>query len=288
MRRILRLLLPVFALALLIPVTVSATAAEDTTPPVWKKLPTNSMPVGAELWPAGSWDDECTYIQMPVTVTWRATDPESGIDHYGYGLEDDETSVGNLGLVTNATLWSYVEDDVCGGGGSDQEFYAFNGAGLWAHANWRANALSVVQDDGGWWPVGSAEQPGGPALSYRKSWSTSTCKCWSDRTTQKTSKRRASVAVTVPASYGGTHGLGIVMAKGPNRGKAAIRVDGVKVATIDTYSPTKVNRTVVWRQALTSGSHTVKVVNRATPGRPRIDIDAFVLLDKKTSTPLPN
>lgn len=79
-----------------------------------------------------------------------------------------------------------------------------------------------------------------------------------------------------PANWG----LAVVMAKGPNRGQAAVFVDGVKVATANTYSATSVNRTVVWRQTLSSAPHSLRVVNLATAGHPRIDVDAFVAVAK--------
>ena len=62
------------------------------------------------------------------------------------------------------------------------------------------------------------------------------------------------------------------MAKGPDRGQAQVWLDGRKVATINTYSATKANRTVVWRANLAPGSHTIRVVNLATAGHPHIDM----------------
>jgi hypothetical protein len=68
----------------------------------------------------------------------------------------------------------------------------------------------------------------------------------------------------------------LMMATGPARGRADIYLDGVRRATIDTYAPTNGNRVYVWDSgSLSKGSHVIKVVNRATPGRPRIDINAM-------------
>ena len=71
------------------------------------------------------------------------------------------------------------------------------------------------------------------------------------------------------------------MAKAPDRGKAAIFVDANVNHSVDTYSANKVNRTVVWRQAVPVDAQTMRVVNLATSGRTRIDVDAFVLLQKQ-------
>ena len=71
--------------------------------------------------------------------------------------------------------------------------------------------------------------------------------------------------------------VGLVMSKGPGRGRADITVDGAKVATIDTYAATTQNRIIVWTRDLGSGSHTVQIKNLATSGHPRIDLDAVLV-----------
>lgn len=75
------------------------------------------------------------------------------------------------------------------------------------------------------------------------------------------------------------------MAKGPDRGSFAVYVDGAKVATVNTNSATKVNATVVWRQTVTSGNHSLRIVNLASRGHPRIDFDAIVTVPKATVGP---
>lgn len=252
---------------------VYTTIPVDSTPPVWTKLPTNAMNLGATLDPAILGD--CDSYNMPVTVSWAASDPQSGIHHYAFGLEAGPYD-GQAQTETSTVRTAWVDDAACGGGGNDQEFYAFNRAGLYSDdAYWPDSVLTVFQDDGtmeGWTdPI---------PMTYQGSWSTSACNCWSGGTTQWTRQSAASVQLAVPDSYGGAYGIGLLMAKGPDRGKAAVFVDNVKVATVDTYSATKSNRTVVWRQALAAGPHTVRVVNLATPGRPRIDVDAVVLMRK--------
>ena len=71
--------------------------------------------------------------------------------------------------------------------------------------------------------------------------------------------------------------VALVMAKGPARGKAAIYFDGGYVTTVDTYASVNTNRVVMWDKGLTgTANHTIKVVNLATSGRPRIDVDAYI------------
>jgi hypothetical protein len=68
------------------------------------------------------------------------------------------------------------------------------------------------------------------------------------------------------------------METAPDRGKAQILVDGDVVATVDTYAPSPEHRVLVWVGSIdTTRESTVSIVNLATPGRPRIDVDAFVV-----------
>lgn len=49
----------------------------------------------------------------------------------------------------------------------------------------------------------------------------------------------------------------------------------VKKVTVDTYSKTAINRTIVYQVALPgTATRTAKIVNLATAGHPRIDLDA--------------
>ncbi len=60
-------------------------------------------------------------------------------------------------------------------------------------------------------------------------------------------------------------------------GKAAVYIDGRRRATVDTFDSARAHRQIVWETGLSSGTHTIKVVNLATPGHPRIDIDGVVI-----------
>ena len=89
-----------------------------------------------------------------------------------------------------------------------------------------------------------------------------------------TSTYKTSLSTVVTGD--GKH-VALVMAKGPARGKASLYFDGSYVKTIDTYAATNINRVVMWDKELNgTSSHTIKIVNQATSGRPRIDIDAYV------------
>jgi hypothetical protein len=64
----------------------------------------------------------------------------------------------------------------------------------------------------------------------------------------------------------------------PTRGKVDLAVDGTPVGTVDLYSSTTRNRRVVWSHTFsTSAMHTVTLTVQGTPGRPRVDVDAFLV-----------
>jgi hypothetical protein len=64
-----------------------------------------------------------------------------------------------------------------------------------------------------------------------------------------------------------------------NRGVADVYIDGVFVQSIDLFSSTTKPRiTVFTRSFASSAAHTIQIRVKATAGRPRVDVDAFVFL----------
>jgi beta-N-acetylhexosaminidase len=75
------------------------------------------------------------------------------------------------------------------------------------------------------------------------------------------------------------YGVSWVAYRGPDRGSAAIYLDGVYYATVNLYSAYYYAKQIVYAANWGgNGTHTIKIVNLATPGHPRIDVDAFVRL----------
>jgi hypothetical protein len=58
-----------------------------------------------------------------------------------------------------------------------------------------------------------------------------------------------------------------------------VYINGVYQTTVSTHLTTaSQNAVIVWQRTFTSvGSRTLKIVNLATSGHPRIDVDAFVV-----------
>jgi hypothetical protein len=60
-------------------------------------------------------------------------------------------------------------------------------------------------------------------------------------------------------------------------GSAKVYVDGVLKATINTHSSSKLNRVIAYTfEWASNGDHTLKIVNVATSGHPRISVDGFL------------
>ncbi len=163
----------------------------------------------------------------------------------------------------------------CGGGSQEQI-----GWRVTAHDNAGHSAskeigyrLAIVR----WDNANGVQDPIADTWSFSAGWQPSTCLCADGGTQNNTVVAGRSGTYTTRA-VAGQH-LGLMMATGPGRGKASISVDGKPGAVVDTFSPTNANRVYLWDSgALTAGTHTVRVVNQATPGRPRIDVNAMSVL----------
>jgi hypothetical protein len=168
--------------------------------------------------------------------------------------------------------WTDYEDDQ--GGGSNElyaiEVTARNGAGESTVVV--AAGMDVTQEDGtnarDWAPViGTVKTKG--------IWQDSNCNCFLAGKTIKTNKKGNWVEFTVTVEAGQI--VAVVMPMAPNRGEARIKLDGVNRGAVDTHSEVKQNRVVMWQTPpLAEGTHTIRVINLATEGHPRIDVDAFM------------
>jgi hypothetical protein len=77
--------------------------------------------------------------------------------------------------------------------------------------------------------------------------------------------------------------VGWVAHKGPDRGKAEVWVDSIKVKTVDLYATTELPRKVAYSTLLASSSpHTLEIkvmgLKRTASSGKRVDVDAFVVL----------
>ena len=110
------------------------------------------------------------------------------------------------------------------------------------------------------------------AIAYSGSWSTvSSPLYWGGA-----ARRSGTAGARATLSFTG-RSVAWVARTGPNRGVATVYVNGTKVDTIDLYAPAYGNQRVVWaRNWSSSAARTVTIRVAGSPGRPLVDIDAFV------------
>jgi hypothetical protein len=117
-------------------------------------------------------------------------------------------------------------------------------------------------------------QDGTTLARYGGTWSTLASPTASNGKLHVTTQAGASVEFRTTA-----RAIGIVARKRPGNGRAKVYVDGAYVQTIDLSRATAQSRVVVFNRSWpTNGVHTVKLVAVGTPGRPRVEIDAFAIL----------
>lgn len=270
--------LAVVGLALLVGVPAANGSAgdrrADTTPPTVLLAPYARPLVGAQVFTAYYEDDPqaLEYWQLDHVLTWQASDP-SGIcgqtvtwQSYEYlGSDDDPVLGGAVDTFSvpptarravvpnlNAANWGRVPDRFL--------VRVTDCAGNTATSNIALSELGTREDTD-------------PAITYRGSWRVGHFPGFSGGTTHNTTAQGASARLT----FTGSGPVALVMEKAADRGKADVFVDGVKKATVDTHADTTQHRVVVWQGIYMSGTHTLRVVNRATPGHPRIDLDTLLL-----------
>jgi hypothetical protein len=249
----------------------SAQAAPDTTGPTLSVIPTSSYVVGrvtadtvseADPEQNGLWFADSGAYRV---FRWTATDP-SGICRYTVDEEHSAEGWSEEATVTSthSTTGKYI-------------YYADEFPHSDSLSAIRVNAYDCANN------VTSATRTPDGAHVYRdygptvpSGWARTSCSCAIGDSMVRTSTKNASVSTVVNGRGTNMH-VALVMAKGPARGKAAIYFDGAYQATVDTYAAANTNRVVMWDKRLAgSANHTIKVVNLATAGRPRIDIDAYL------------
>jgi hypothetical protein len=111
-------------------------------------------------------------------------------------------------------------------------------------------------------------------VRYAGRWRTGTGVAYSGGSTRFAKTAGASATYTFTG-----RSVGLVTTLGPTRGKVKVYVNGRYNATVDLYSPTTRYGVIAWQQTWGStATRTVRLVVVGTPGRPRVDLDAFAVL----------
>jgi serine protease len=111
------------------------------------------------------------------------------------------------------------------------------------------------------------------SATYSGSWTAASCACFSGGSTKRTSAANAAATFT----FTGTR-VAFVSERGPTRGSFRVVLDGATLTTVNADATSVQNAVVLWRHTFAArGTHTLKLVNLATSGHPRFDVDAFVV-----------
>ena len=96
---------------------------------------------------------------------------------------------------------------------------------------------------------------------------------------EDTVKYSKTAGASATATFTGK-GIAFVSTRGPARGSAKIYIDGTLATTVSLNRSTVSYRYVAFQRSWsTSGKHTIKIVVSGTSGHPRVDVDAFEVLE---------
>jgi hypothetical protein len=251
--------------------TVSAAGAADSTPPTLTAGPYGHYRVGTSV--TTSYDPtDGFYWAASYSVSWTASDA-SGI----CSQTVTEQSYDTLGGDPDPVLGSNTETSSVSSGARSYPYGTDSYDEARVSSRFVVRATDCAGNTATSRIVNTAfgiKEDTGSGITYQGTWRTSSCSCFSGGTTHHTSAAGASMSVQVR----GGRPIGLVMEKAPDRGSASVYVDGALKATVNTYRAIKQHRAIVWQTELSGTAlHTLKVVNKATAGHPRIDVDAILL-----------
>jgi len=194
------------------------------------------------------------------TVTWTAGDPGgSGVVRYAVAR-----SVNGGAWTTLSGSLTQPRMSVTLASGRTYQF--------------RVRAVDRDGNTGAWvkGPVvtGRLVQQTSRAVAFKGTWAGTTSASFSGGSARRSSSAGASATFAFTG-----RAVALVSTLGTNRGRVSIFVNGAWDQTVDLGRPGLTYRAQVWSKSwATSGSRTIKVVVVGTPGRPRVDADAFAVL----------
>ena len=223
----------------------------DASPPRLAP-PTQDLPVNSAL---GA-------VDVPVKLSWSATDLHGNVTGYQLQRGTDGDAYAPVPLPSGAATTTTLPL-------APGHAYRFRVRATDDNGNtsfWKYGprfSLDALQES-----VGGVSYPSG-------TWKTqATPGAYGGRTAYATVR-----GATSRLSFTGS-GVAWVAPKSMTRGQAAVYLDGAKVATVDLYSPKALVRRVVFaaKDLDPTAQHTLEVRTLGTAGRPRVDVDAFVVL----------
>ena len=194
---------------------------------------------------------------LPVRIAWTATDTGSGVATNELAQSTDGGAFAIVWSGSPAAVNRYL---------SSGHTYRF-----------RARTTDVAGNVGAWVAGPSFKAIGvqqtSAAVHYAGTWATSTSSSWWGGSAKASSKAGSTASYTFTG-----RSIAWVGRKAPISGKAQVYVNGKLVATVDLYGSTTSPQRIVWAaNYATSATRTVKIRVLGTQGRPRVDVDGFIV-----------
>lgn len=267
-----------------------AVSAADTTPPRLHAPHKSSWLIGSQVSPD---DVPCVYdgqqgeghvwVSAYQKVHWHGSDDSGSVR---YSVVRNTKGEGPYGAVDVGTDTSFTSETTnsnneCGGGAfntSSWDVTATDPSGNSVTRNVQGGLFSFTQNNNRYDDSNYAVKA---IITYVGTWRVAHCTCWSDGSVHKTSAKASSATITfqdytphasndIPVTH-----VGLVMQKGPDRGRFRVFVNGVRRTRVDLHAPRSTPRAIVW-QAAVKDTDEVTIVNLATPGRQRVDLDGVL------------
>jgi hypothetical protein len=228
----------------------SANILVDRTPPT-VAVPRQALPVGVSL--------RLNPATVPVQIAWQASDAGSGV------------ASATVEVTTDGVNWQQLAPVAA----QDQQ------ATAWLPPNAQIQARVSATDNAGnksdpvVGPPFSAllTQDSASSIAYTGAWRTRSASSASGGTLRFAKARGA----TATLSFSG-RAVAWVSKRARRRGKAKVFIDGVYAATVNLRGRAT-PRVLVFSQAWASvGTHTITIRVLHTRLRPRVDLDAFIVL----------
>lgn len=195
--------------------------------------------------------------RVAVRVSWAAADDRSGVAASEVGLQVDGGR-----WTRHATTSGRLADLLLSPGHT----YRL-----------RVRAIDRAGNVGPWMTGASfrlrSVSQASSLVHYAGVWSTASGPAWWGGTTRWSSRPGAIASFTATG-----RSMAWVGAVGPGRGRAIVSINGVDVATVDLSSPVTRTQVVVWSAGWSnSATRTITIRVLGTSGRPRVDLDGFVV-----------
>jgi len=199
-----------------------------------------------------------TTTTVPVTVAWSSSDP-SKVAAYTLQQKVDSDSWTNV-MLANPTATSVT---LLRAPGKTYLFRVRDSDAQGDVSDWSTsdalNLSMVAEDD--------------PALTYAGTWQTESSTAYFGGAETYSLTAGDSVSYSFSGSS-----FAWVGKKATDRGAAQVYVDGTLIATVDTHRSRGMARTILYSQSWSqTGDHAVQLVVVGTEGRPRVDLDGFVV-----------